>query len=685
MSNYKNHDQRQRNQFVVNAMDLGTWEWNVQTGETDFNERWAEIVGYTLDELRPLSISTWQALAHPEDLERSNAALERHFAGKDSFYEIELRMKHKLSHWVWILDRGKVISWTEDGKPLIMYGAHLDISNRKAQELALRQSDERFRALIDVTSQTVWSSDAQGITTEVDSSWTKYTGQSIKDEPGETFRNAVHPDDAEFVFADWYRSVEAGLASSFGPFRLHHVSGEWRWNIARNAPVHDGEGNIVGWIGMTTDIHEQHENRIELEEIKKELEWKVELRTIQLYNAKRQAEEANKAKTQFISNISHELRTPLSALIGYGRTLLNSEIDDKSKDQLIKLNKAGDILLSYINDVLDFSKLEAHELQLSTQAFDLQHKLLSLISVMSINADEKGLRLILDPLPAGIAHQYVGDPVRLRQILLNLIGNAIKFSERGEVRVRVNLLTPTNDSNHRLRFEVEDTGIGIAPSDIPKLFNRFSQVGDNNSRRNYGTGLGLAIVKQLSQLMGGDAGVQSTLGVGSTFWFEVELKVCDEEFQGQPVGNEFDPTTMLPSLDGVHILAVDDSELIRDVIDAILTDAGAVVECCEDGNRALDRLKDPAYSCELVLTDIQMPVMDGNEMVTRIRQDENLRHLPIIAMTAGATQAEREESITAGVDEYVTKPFQPEDLIYVIRQTLKDRERLNPLNGNATL
>ncbi|MEW6574731.1 MAG: PAS domain-containing protein [Pseudomonadota bacterium] len=685
MSNYKNHDQRQRNQFVVNAMDMGTWEWNVQTGETDFNERWAEIVGYTLDELRPLSISTWQALAHPEDLERSNAALERHFAGEDRFYETEARMRHKLGHWVWVLDRGKVISWTEDRRPLLMYGAHLDISSRKAQELALSQNEERFRALIDATSQTVWSTDAQGIMTEVDPSWTRYTGQSVNEAANGWYRDAVHPDDAEFVFADWYRSVEARLPSSFGPFRLHHVSGEWRWNIARNAPVHDGEGNIVGWIGMTTDIHEHHENRIELEDIKNELEWKVELRTIQLYNAKREAEEANKAKTQFISNISHELRTPLSAMIGYGRNLLNSKIDKKSKEQLTKLNKAGDILLSYINDVLDFSKLEANELQLSKQVFDLQHKLLSLISVMSINADEKGLRLILDPLPDGIAPQYMGDPIRLRQILLNLIGNAIKFSEQGEVRVRAHLLTPTNDSNHRLRFEVEDTGIGIAPSDIPKLFNRFSQVGDNNSRRNYGTGLGLAIVKQLSQLMGGDAGVQSTLGVGSTFWFEVELKVCDKEFQGQAAGNEFYPTNMFPSLDGVHILAVDDSELIRDVIDAILSDAGAVVECCEDGRRALDRLKDPTYSCELVLTDIQMPVMDGNEMVALIRQDENLRHLPIIAMTAGATQAEREESITAGVDEYVTKPFQPEDLVHVIRQILKDREVLNPLNGNVIL
>lgn len=675
----------QRNEFVVNAMDLGTWEWNVQTGETDFNDRWAEIVGYTLDELQPISISTWQALAHPEDLERSNAALERHFAGEDRFYETEARMRHKLGHWVWVLDRGKVISWTEDGKPLLMYGAHLDISSRKAREFAIRQNEERFRALIDVTSQIVWSTDAHGITTEVDPSWARYTGQPINEASGQWYKDAVHPDDVESLLVHWFKGVESGLPSHIGPFRLHHVSGEWRWNIARNAPIHDAEGNIVAWIGMTTDIHDQQEYKIELEDIKNELERKVELRTIQLSNAKREAEEANKAKSQFISNISHELRTPLSAMIGYGRTLQNADLDRKSKEQLTQLNKAGEILLSYINDVLDFSKLEANELHLSEQLFSLQHKILSLISVMGINADEKGLRLILDPLPSGIAHQYIGDPVRLRQILLNLIGNAIKFSERGEVRVRVSFSSPIDGNKHRLRFEVEDTGIGISAQDIPKLFNRFSQVGDSNFQRNHGTGLGLAIVKQLAQLMGGNAGVESTLGAGSTFWFDIELRVADKASNLPIAEQEPYPENFLPTLDGIRILAVDDNDLIRDVIEAILSEAGAVVECCADGSQALERLQDLAYSCDLVLTDVQMPVMDGNEMVSLIRQDESLRHLPIIAMTAGATQSEREESLTAGVDEYITKPFQPDELVYVIRQTLKDRERLDPLNGKATL
>lgn len=685
MASCEDQDQHKRNQFVVDAMHVGTWEWNVQTGEADFNDRWAEIVGYKLDELRPLSITTWLSLAHPDDLEHSSQALERHFSGQNAFYEVEARMKHKLGHWVWVLDRGKVISWTNDGKPLLMYGAHLDISSRKEKEFELQQSEERFRALIDVTSQIVWCSDAQGELEEFDPSWASYTGQSREEWLDGGFRNAIHPDDRDDLMARWHQAVESGLPTHIGLFRLHHVSGQWRWNISRTTPVHDSEGNIISWIGMCTDVHEQHEYKVQLEENQSNLEEKIKLRTSELAKAMIEAENANHAKSQFISNISHELRTPLSALIGYGRILQSARLDKTARDQLIKLNKAGDILFSLINDVLDFTKLEANELQLSHETFNLRHKLLSLISLMGISADEKGLRLILDPLPPTLARYYVGDPMRLRQILFNLIGNAIKFTEQGEVRVRVSPPSPISSDKHRLRFEVIDTGIGIAPADIPKLFSRFSQVDDSNTRQHYGTGLGLAIVKELAQRMGGSAGIESVVGVGSTFWVEIILDLTPDASPPPAINQAPMADSVVPTLEGVRILVVDDSELILDVIDVILSATGAIVECCPDGQQALDRLRDPAYNCDLILMDIQMPVMDGNELVAHIRRDQNLRHLPVIAMTAGATQTEREESLAAGVDEYITKPFEPDQLVNIIRQTLNSQNPLSILNGKAEI
>ncbi len=685
MASCEDRDQNKRNQLVVDAINVGTWEWNVQTGEADFNERWADIVGYTLDELRPLSITTWLSLAHPVDLERSQQALEQHFAGKDAFYEVEARMKHKLGHWVWVLDRGKVVRWSDDGKPLLMYGAHLDISSRKAKEFELSQSEERFRALIDVTSQIVWSSNAQGALEEIDPSWSSYTGQSLEDACGEGFRNAIHPDDRDDLLARWDSAVAAGLPADIGLFRLHHVSGQWRWNISRTTPVHNNEGEIISWIGMCTDVHDQHEYKIQLEESKQDLENKIKLRTSELAKAKLEAENANHAKSQFISNISHELRTPLAALIGYGRILQSAKLDKTARDQLIRLNKAGDMLFSLINDVLDFTKLEARELQLSPETFNLRHKLLGLVSIMGISADEKGLRLILEPLPPKLARYYVGDPVRLRQILFNLIGNAIKFTEQGEVRIRVSLPDATGSDKHRVRFEVIDTGIGIAPKDIPKLFSRFSQVDDSNTRQHYGTGLGLAIVKELAQLMGGHAGLESAVGIGSTFWVEIDLTLPPVASPPPVIETAPDTDAILPSLEGVRILAVDDSDLILDVIDVILSATGAIVECCPDGQQALDRLRDPHHNFDIILMDIQMPVMDGNETVKHIRRDKNICHLPVIAMTAGATQTEREESLAAGVNEYITKPFEPEHLVHIIRQTLSSQHPLSISNGKAKI
>lgn len=332
-----------------------------------------------------------------------------------------------------------------------------------------------------------------------------------------------------------------------------------------------------------------------------------------------------------------------------------------------KIKVAGKALLGIINNVLDLSKIEASELTLENIPFDMNELLQDAYLMASVQAQAKGIGFTVDASPR--LSPRVGDPTRVQQVLTNLVNNAIKFTERGQVTLSVREQTDA-DAKPQLRLVVRDSGIGIAPDVLERLFQPFTQADPSTTRRYGGTGLGLSVVKQLTELMGGRVGVNSTEGVGSEFWVELELPRCEanELTVSSSLMSLFEAQSHESGLPGVRILVVDDSSINCEVARRILELHGATVSLAGNGQEAVERLLDTPQGFDVVLMDVQMPVLDGLDATRRIRSGLGIKHLPIIALTAGALGAERQSAEAAGMDDFVSKPFEPEALVSCIRR-----------------
>lgn len=493
----------------------------------------------------------------------------------------------------------------------------------------------------------------------------------------------VHPDDIPGVNSAISDHVVGSSPQYRCEFRALSKSGEWLW-FASYGKIMDRNGNNPGkrFIGVMFSINDRKIKENEIDRINRELKAQISerhAREAALHEANIRAEAGNLAKSEFLANMSHEIRTPMNSVLGLAFLALQSELDPEQRDYIEKIHRSGEHLLRIIDDILDFSKIEAGKLTIEEVDFELARVIEGLSNVMAGKAADKGLRLVFD-IEADVPYSLRGDPLRLNQVLINYTNNAIKFTESGSVTVCVKKLEE-NETDYLLRFEVRDTGIGMTPEETAKLFQSFQQADTSTTRKYGGSGLGLVISKQLATLMGGQVGVESQAGIGSTFWFTTRFgKLSHTAAAKREIGKagatgreaaqqRIDASSA--ALKGARILVADDNPLNQLVASKLLEYAGATVRTANTGRETVDILRNEHFDC--VLMDIQMPDMDGLEATRQIRAHPGLATLPVIAMTASAGSEDRQHCVDAGMVDFISKPVRPEMLYTTLSKWVKQR------------
>ena len=442
--------------------------------------------------------------------------------------------------------------------------------------------------------------------------------------------------------------------------------GKQMWLRTSKVPLRNGKGETIGVLGIYDDITPQKVAEAELMRHRGHLEELVEERTHELALAKEAAEAASLAKSAFLANMSHEIRTPLNAITGMSHVIRRSGLSAEQDERFIKLEAASEHLLSILNAILDLSKIEAGKLVIEQSPVQLESLVGNVASMLLDRAKGKRLALLTEigPLPANV----VGDAVRLQQGLLNYAVNAIKFTESGHVILRVRMVEDA-EADALIRFEVEDTGIGLAPDALSRLFSVFEQADNSTTRKYGGTGLGLAITKKLAELMGGAVGAESKPGVGSTYWFTVRLKkgraVVQQSSQDELVDAE---VRLKREFAGFRVLLTEDEPINREIAQMLLADVDLDVDIAKDGLEALEKAQNNQY--DAILMDMQMPRMDGLEATRQIRQLADHASTPILAMTANAFAEDKARCFEAGMNDFIPKPIHPPTLFETLLKWL---------------
>jgi PAS domain S-box-containing protein len=778
------HQVQSRLNNILQGTAAGTWEWDLVRGVVTINHRMAEILGLPPQPSLDLGIEHWNAISHPDDLPEALRRQVAHWKGQTPLYEMEMRVRHQQGHWIWLRASGRVARRSASGRALDMQGIMLDISASRQAQQRLEDSERRFRLFAANVDEGVVVAD-KGMLIDASEVWLAMMGLKAEQALGRPVLDFTAP----HARAEVRSRIEHGDERPYESELMRTDGSCFPVLLRGRAITFEGRAARLTTVLDITQ-RKQFENELRL--------------------AREAAERASQAKSRFLANISHEIRTPLNAVIGLAYLFQDTGLSEPQRLLVGKIQLAGRALLALINDVLDLSKIEAGELGLQRTPLHLSVLLDDVHRLMAAQAEAKGLDLKLE-LATDLAPHVQGDELRLRQILVNLVGNAIKFTDHGGVTLRARPL-PGSDGQ-RVRLEVQDTGIGIAPDLLDRLFQPFTQVDSSPTRRFRGTGLGLSIVRQLAQLMDGEVGVQSQPGLGSTFWVELPMPPAD----GVPDSGEVQPLSVLvaddnpqdreqlaqmarslgwmveavadgdalvqraterlqqgrapdallvdwrmpgrdglqalaalvptfapapvpaavivsasdaeqvhavpeaalaaavltkpvnPSalfnavntavaqlagsherllsstrmdlgptlwLPGTQVLVVDDSDVNRDVARHLLQRQGAVVDEAADGEQALARLRSRAY--DAVLMDVQMPVLDGNATTRALRALPGLGTLPVIALTAGALLSERQQSLDAGMTDFLTKPLEPVMLVRTLRRHI-ERARGQPL------
>jgi PAS domain S-box-containing protein len=562
-----------------------------------------------------------------------------------------------------------VTSQDEIGELIGSFNDLLETLRQRDANLANERT--MLRTLVDTLPDLIWLKNAEGIYLGCNHRFEQFFGATEQEIVGKT--------DYDFVaveLADFFRQHDHLAMGKDGPsINEEEVSfasdGHRELLETTKVPMRDARGTLLGILGIGHDITQRKVAEQELLQHQLHLQELVEVRTAALSVAKEAAESANRAKSTFLANMSHELRTPMNGVMGMVDMALRRATDPQQIDWLNKSRSSAQNLLAVINDILDISKIEADRLTLETIHFKFGEVLTNLLSLLGHKAREKQIKLLVD-LDPEVSHQaFLGDPLRLGQILLNLAGNALKFTDHGSITLRARRLDD-GPEGFLLRIEVADTGIGISPKDQEHLFTAFEQADGSMTRKYGGTGLGLVISKRLVQLMGGEIGVTSIPGQGSTFWFTVRMGKSTDAVPPAPTfaGKSADQR-LLDEYAGTRILLAEDEPINQEVSRGLLEDAGLVVDLAEDGLQALEMAKQNSYA--LILMDMQMPQMNGVDATLAIRALPAYSQTPILAMTANAFDEDRQVCLDAGMNDHIAKPVDQERLYQTLLAWLDKR------------
>lgn len=626
----------------------GHWEADLVNKRMWFSSSYHALLGYENGEL-PRDSEEFRQLVHPDDYMNGCMALQKHLEEGTPFI-IDQRLKTRSGQYRWFRQRGAA-ERDAQGVAIVVSGSLQDIHEHKLAEDALQLAQRRLERAIHGTQDGLWELEADADATGA-GAWcsprvAELLGYRPDEFPSDTnfLRTCLHPDDAAVVAQATRAHFELGQPYDV-EIRLRTKTGRYLWYRARATAERDATGRPLRLSGSLQDVTEARAAREEL------------LRATQA------AEAASRAKSEFLANVSHEIRTPMNGIIGMVGLLLDTRLDRTQRDFAETIRGSADSLLAVINDLLDFSKIEAGKLDIEHIELDLRGSVEDVGGMMAFQAAAKGLELIVH-VHKDVPDRVIGDPQRIRQCLVNLVGNAVKFTRTGEVVIEVRI-DGRRDGKVLTHFEVRDTGIGIAPEKLDQLFQPFVQADSSTTRHYGGTGLGLSIVRRLVEIMGGRVGVASELGSGSTFWFELPLAPAE--------GASIRPApAQCATASARRVLVVDDSATSRRVLGRQLADAGYEVELAGNAAEAIvqmERAIEAHRPFEVVVADYQMPGMDGASLGVRINADERLAQARVVLLTSLDRQGDVQRFASLGFAGYLTKPVRARELLGCMERVL---------------
>ena len=660
---------KERYELTLAGVGDGMWDWNLLDETIYFSKRWKEMLGFTDDEIAN-TFDEWRDRVHPDDLQKAIIDITANVSKKTDRYENIHRLKHKNGTWIWILDRGQTI-FDDNGIAIRMLGTHTDITEKKALEDKVAENEARLIEAQKIAHLGNWEWNLQNdkIT------WSDELYRVLGEEPQSfepTYKSLIQflPVEERLRYKISMHKISNDMQpEDFYEWKVIKKDGSYSYVSSMIKIIYSNSGEITQVNGTLLDISERKDAETQLSLMNSMLvdsytKQKIKTKDVtvakialeashrKMMAAKVEAEKASRSKSDFLANMSHEIRTPLNAINGFIGLLKNNETDAKKLDYLGIISSSSESLLQIINDILDFSKIESGKLIIEELDFNPKKELSGTTELFRIKAIEKDIRLTIEGyelLPPALH----GDVLRLKQILSNLLSNAIKFTEKNGDVVCI-----FRYEDARLHVNVKDTGIGIPKEKQKIIFDSFTQADSSTVRKYGGTGLGLAVSMNLAKLLGGDLNVTSEEGIGSDFYLSAPFTLSQEKDEEKKGGS-----TKKSVLSG-HTLLVEDNEANQMFIGIILRNAGLTYDIANNGIEAIEKFKEQKYN--LILMDENMPKLNGigaTKEILNIEKESGLRHTPIIALTANALIGDRQLFLDAGMDDYLTKPLEPEELI----------------------